>query len=91
MHNARTPPAGGHGQGSYADRAETYLRLLAEAALRPAASGDISRVSHAAEVLTDAGVLGDETAAEILADVQLALRVRGRRQAADFGFRLRRL
>ncbi len=78
-------------QGSYAERAETYLRLLAEAALRPAANGDISRVRRAAEALTDAGVLSDQTVAEILADVQLALRVRGRRQAAGVASRLRRL
>jgi hypothetical protein len=78
-------------QGSYADRAETYLRLLAEAALRPAASGDTSRVRRAADVLTDAGVLSDQTAAEILADVQLALRVRGRRRTAGTGSRLRQL
>ena len=64
--------------GSHADRAETYLRLLAEAALRPAADADISRVRRAAEVLTDAGVLTDKTAAEILTDVQLALWVRGK-------------
>ena len=92
MHSARTPPAaGGHGHGSYADRAETYLRLLAEAALRPAADGDISRVRRAAEALTDAGVLSDQTAAEILADVLLALRARGRRQTAGVGSRLRKL
>jgi hypothetical protein len=91
VHSAHTPPTGEHGQGSYADRAETYLRLLAEAALRPAANGDISRVRRAAEALTDAGVLGDQTVAEILADVHLALRVRGRRQAAGVASRLRRL
>ncbi|MGC1756138.1 MAG: hypothetical protein WA805_23860, partial [Trebonia sp.] len=91
MHSARTPPAGGHRQGSYADRAETYLRLLAESALRPAANGDTSRVRRAAEALTDAGVLSDQAAAEILADVQLALRLRGRRQTAGAGSRLRKL
>ena len=92
MHSARTPPAGGHSQGSYSERAETYLRLLAEVALRPAANGDLTRVRRAAEALTDAGVLSDQTAAEILADVQLALRVRGRRQtAAGAGSRLRKL
>jgi len=77
--------------GSHADRAETYLRLLAEAALRPAADADISRVRRAAEVLTDAGVLTDQMAAEILIDVQLALRVRGKRRVADTGSRLRSL
>ena len=86
MHIARTPPADGHSQGSYADRAETYLRLLAETALRPAANGDTSRVRRAAEALTDAGVLSDQTTADILADVQLALRLRGRRQTAGAGF-----
>ncbi len=78
-------------QGSYAERAETYLRLLAEAALRPAPDGDISRVRRAVDVLTDAGVLSDQTAAEILADVQLALWVRGRRRAAATRSRLRQL
>jgi hypothetical protein len=91
VHSARTPPADEHGQGSYADRAETYLRLLAETALRPAANGDTSRVRRAAEALTDAGVLSDQTAAAILADVQLALRLRGRRQTAGAGSRLRKL
>jgi hypothetical protein len=92
VHSARTPPAGGHSQESYAERAETYLRLLAETALRPAANGDLSRVRRAAEALTDAGVVSDQTAAEILADVQLALRVRGRRQTAGgAGSRLRKL
>jgi hypothetical protein len=92
VHSVRTPSGGGHSHGSYAERAETYLRLLAETALRPAANGDISRVRRAAEALTDAGVVSDQTAAEILADVQLALRVRGRRQtAAGAGPRLRKL
>jgi hypothetical protein len=92
VHSARTPPADGDSQRSYADRAETYLRLLVEAALRPAANGDISAVRRAAEALTDAGVLSDQTAAEILADVYLALRVRGRRQtAAGTGSRLSKL
>lgn len=79
MHSAGTP---------YADRAETYLRLLAEAALRPAADGDIKRVRRAAEVLADAGVLSERTAAEVLADVQLALHVRGKQQAGGLGARL---
>ena len=82
MHGEGTPPAGGHGQDGYAERAETYLRLLAEAALRPAADGDTSRVRRAADVLVDAGVL---------ADLQLALRVRGRREVSAPGTRMRRL
>ena len=79
MHSAGTP---------YADRAETYLRLLAEAALRPAADGDVKRVRRAADVLAAAGVLSERTAAEILADVQLALHVRGKQQAGGLGARL---
>ena len=79
-------------QASHADRAETYLRLLAEAALRPKADGDIGLVRRAADVLTDAGVLTDQTAAEILTDTQLALRVRGKRRVAtSAGSRLRSL
>jgi hypothetical protein len=57
------------------ERAEAYLQLMAEAGLR---SGDGSRVTRAAQVLTAVGALDDEVAAQILADFELA---RGVRQA----------
>lgn len=91
MHSAATPPAGGRGPDGYGERAETYLRQLAEAALRPAADRNTGRVARAADVLVDAGVLSGQLAAQILADLQLALRVRGRREAFTAGLRLSRL
>lgn len=91
MHTAGPRPAGTHGEGGYAERAETYLRLLAEAALRPEADGDTSRIRDAAEVLVDAGVLSGQSATEIIADLQLALRVRGKHEALPTGAALRRL
>ena len=75
----------------YGERAETYLRILAETALRHAPNGDTGRVGRAAEILVDADVLTDQLAAEILADFQVALRARGVREAFTAGSRLRRL
>lgn len=91
MHTTGTPPAGTHGEGGYVERAEMYLRLLAETALRPEAGGDTTRVRDAAEVLVDAGVLSGQAASQILADLQLALRVRGKREVNTGGKLLRRL
>lgn len=91
MHSAGTPSDGGHGETGYRERAETYLRLLAEVALRPAADGDTGHVRRAAGFLVDAGAISDQAAAEILADLQLALRVRGRREVIAGSARLRRL
>lgn len=91
MHTAATPPAGGRGPDGYGERAETYLRQLAEAALRPAADRNTSRVGRAADVLVDAGVLSGQLAAQILADLRVALRVRGKREAFAPGVRLSRL
>lgn len=62
-------------------RAETYLRLLAEAALRPGARpGDdrAGRVRQAADILVDAGVLTEEQTTDLLLALATALRVRGR-------------
>jgi hypothetical protein len=62
-------------------RAEAYLRLLAEAALRPVAGPDddrVDRVRRAADILTDAGVLTEERASDLLLGLGTALRVRGR-------------
>ena len=91
MHSAGAPFTGGHGEGDFGERAETYLRLLAEAALRPSANGDTTRVRRAAEVLIDAGVLTDQIAAEIVTGLQQALRVRGKREIVAPGSRLRGL
>jgi hypothetical protein len=93
VHSAGAPSAGGHGESGYGEdgyeeRAETYVRLLAEAALRPPADGDTSRVRSAAEVLIDAGVLSDQTAAEIITELQTALRVRGKREVVAARSRL---
>jgi hypothetical protein len=66
--------------GQDSDRAETYLRLLAEAALRAASSAEhAAQVRRAADVLVDAGVLDDARADEILLMLSVALRVRGQR------------
>src|SRR5580693_5176047 len=59
--------AGGRAADADGERAETYLRLVAEAALRPAADGRADRVRNAADVLVDAGVLADTVAAQIIA------------------------
>ena len=70
--------------GYEAERAETYLRLLAEAALRgapdPKSPAPPDRVRRAAEALIDAGVLADDQAMDILLMLGTALRVRGRRE-----------
>lgn len=89
MHTAGAAPAGE--QGGYGERAETYLRLLAESALRPESDGSTSRVGRAADVLVSAGALSAQTTAEILADLRMALRVRGKHEAAGTGTRLSRL
>jgi hypothetical protein len=73
----------------YSGRAETYLRLLGEAALRPDAQDRGALVTRAANVLTEAGVLSEARAAWILLDLSTALRARGRPElpSADLGFR----
>ncbi|HEY2261282.1 MAG TPA: hypothetical protein VGI96_01505 [Streptosporangiaceae bacterium] len=73
------------------ERAETYLRVLAEAELRRATSqlpgnaprpGHAARVKRAAQVLTFVGALDDGVAEEILDDFALAL---GARQPGQIG------
>jgi len=54
-----------------------YLRLLAETVLRTA-GGHADRLYRAADILVAAGALADQVAAQIVADLQLALRVRRR-------------
>jgi hypothetical protein len=85
MHSAAGRPADADGE-----RAEIYLRLLAEAALRSAADGRADRVRNAADVLVDAGVLGNGVAAQIIADLNVALRLRGRRPTQGLVTRLLR-
>ena len=84
------------------ERAETYLRLLAEAELRDPAlasppaprSADAPFVTapitliRAAWALTAVGALNLETAEAILADVELAVAARRRPEAAAFRLRL---
>lgn len=78
----------GQARDPYGERAETYLRLLAEAALRRdrGAGGDGKddgqRVHRAANLLVEAGVLTDTQAAWILLDLTTALRARGLREPA---------
>jgi hypothetical protein len=56
------------------ERAEAYLRLLAEAELRATAlhPGPSARLERIAQVLTAVGALSDEVAAQILGDFELA-------------------
>jgi hypothetical protein len=74
------------------ERAEAYLRGLAEAELRRAASqpwdsvpraGSIARVKRVAEVLAFVGALDDGVADQILDDFELALDARQTRQTAS--------
>jgi hypothetical protein len=73
------------------ERAETYLRILAEAELRRATSqpwgnaqrvGSAARVERAAQALAFVGALDDAVADQILGDFELAL---GTRQAGPAG------
>jgi hypothetical protein len=75
--------------------AETYLRLLAEVAVRtaPQAPGSLDpadRVLRAAEILVDAGAIDDDQVTEILLMLGTALRLRGVPGAFALG-RIRRL
>ena len=63
--------------------------MAAEAALRSTENGRPDQVRNAADVLVDAGVLADRVAAQIIADLNAALRVRGRRSALGLPGRLR--
>lgn len=72
---------------AYGERAETFLRLLAEAVLRrpaddpaPPLDAAVDRVHRAANLLVEAGVLTDEQVGWILLDLTTALRARGRRE-----------
>lgn len=89
VHPEHPFPADSHDAGKYGERAEIYLRLLAESALRPEAVRDPDWVRRAAEILVEAGVLADDLAALILADLQLALRVRSRPWMRDMTSELR--
>ena len=65
------------------ERAETYLRLLAEAELRHAFTGAVGarpaeRVRRAADVLVEVGALNSDLADEVITGVETALLVRAR-------------
>jgi hypothetical protein len=64
-----------------AERAETYLRLRAEAELRrarPDIVASVREVRWAGEILLAAGVSEDETVSRIAAELEVALRIRSR-------------
>jgi hypothetical protein len=76
------------------ERAETYLRLLAEAELRramemPAGSDrwrwHSTRLALAAQALTTVGAVGTDVADQIQAEVSLAVADRGRLSARSLG------
>jgi hypothetical protein len=80
------------------ERAETYLRVLAEAELRRATSqpwgnaqraGYADRVSRVARVLAFVGALDEGPADQILRDFELALGARQEGQAASVAGRIR--
>jgi hypothetical protein len=82
------------------ERAETYLRLLAETELRRATArpgdravvaGCITRVMRVVRVLTVVGALGDELAGQVLDDFELDLGTRGVRSPGQYGRTLRSL
>jgi hypothetical protein len=80
------------------ERAETFLRLLAETELRRATArprdravvaGCITRVMRVVRVLTIVGALGDELAGQVLDDFELGLGTRGVRSPGQYGRALR--
>ncbi len=82
------------------ERAETFLRLLAETELRRATArpgdravvaGCITRVMRVVRVLTVVGALGDELAGQVLDDFELDLGTRGVRSPGQYGRTLRSL
>jgi hypothetical protein len=89
VHSAGT--TGVPGRGDASERAETYLRLLAETALRAADTDASMRVWRAADILIEAGALPGPRAAEILADLSTALRARARLEQPAPPMSIRRL
>lgn len=83
--------AGARAADADSERAETYLRLAVERALRATTDERPVQVRNAADVLVDAGVLAHTVAAQIIADMNAALRVRGRRSSPELAGRLRRM
>ena len=80
------------------ERAETFLRLLAEAELRRAAAqpgdravvaGGLSRVMRVAGALTAVQAFGEEVTGPVLDDFEVALVTRGIRSPAGYGRGLR--
>jgi hypothetical protein len=83
MINSRTPARSGDAGGVNPERAETYLRMLAEAELRHALTGaagarPAERVQQAAGVLVEVGALNSDLAEEVVTGVETALVVRAR-------------
>ena len=77
--------AGGRAADADGERAETYLRLLAEAALRSAADGDTGRCVAPPTSWWTRARSPTRWPREIMADLQLALRLRGRSEALSCG------
>jgi hypothetical protein len=75
----------------YGERAETYLRLLAESVLHPVRPDSADRVRRAASTLVEAGVLTGTQASWVLLDLITALRARGLDEPIWSGRRLRHL
>jgi hypothetical protein len=92
VHSAGAPDASDAFDANAAsERAETYLRLLAETALRRADTDGVPRVWRAADVLIEAGALPGLRASEILADLSTALRARARLERFTPPMSIRRL
>jgi hypothetical protein len=75
----------------YGERAETYLRLLAESVLHPVRPDGADRVRRAASMLVEAGALTGAQASWVLLDLITALRARGADASLWSGHRLRHL
>ena len=82
----------------YRERAETFLRLLAEAELRRATAqpgdravvaGCLNRVMRVAGALTAVQAFGEEVTGPVLDDFELALGTRRIRSPAGYGRNLR--
>jgi hypothetical protein len=80
------------------ERAEVFVRLLAEAELRraaaqpadrPAVAGSIARVLHVARAREAVGALDDELADQVLDDFEAALGTRGIRPPSQYRWGLR--
>jgi hypothetical protein len=78
------------------ERAETYLRMLAEAELRRAATDAAAvrpteRVRRAAGILVEVGALGEDLADEVITGIETALALRARADGQPPARKIRRL